>query len=569
MSGGWQQRVCVAIGAAAALFKLSLLRSQHIYAIGTAPHDDALFMKLAAFISRGEWLGPYDMLTLAKGPAYSAFIAATFWLGLPLALMQQLLYVAACGVAVAALRPWVRSPWARLLAFVFLVFNPLTMEGETMTRIMRQHLTIPLGLMMAASAVALVARREATDGAPARWPWALLLGSAGGVFWLSREDGVWILPLVALTAVALTIEAWRRGRPALRRWGGLVGLATGAALAPILTVCALNAHYYGWFGTVEFRADAFKDAHGALLRVRVGPDLPYAASTREAREAIYAVSPAFAELRPHLDDSDLAARWLEKDRYPIEAGVYTSGWFMWGLRDAIAAAGHAGSARAFLDYCRRLADEINAACDDGRLPADGRRSGFLPRWHSDYGAALRADAWPFLREAMRKTGIATIVPPSQGTDDDIRHFVDLSYDNLSPSYNATYFHRPDQLRVNRVKLDTLAAMGNALRRYFYVVFWVAIAVVVVRLGESLWRRRFAWPLLMTLAVAGTVLAQVAVNLAVHVMAFPNLHAAAYSPSYPLLQYFAVLAAIDAIRAWAAPARAMGRRLRPGAAAPTA
>ena len=72
-------------------------------------------------------------------------------------------------------------------------------------------------------------------------------------------------------------------------------------MAPIFAVCALNARSYSWFGSVEFRASEFKDAYGALLRVRVGPGIPFVPVTRQAREAIYAVSPTFATLRPHLE----------------------------------------------------------------------------------------------------------------------------------------------------------------------------------------------------------------------------------------------------------------------------
>ena len=48
--------------------KLWLTSGQAIYAIGSAAHDDQLFLKLADSIVRGAWLGPYDQLTLAKGP---------------------------------------------------------------------------------------------------------------------------------------------------------------------------------------------------------------------------------------------------------------------------------------------------------------------------------------------------------------------------------------------------------------------------------------------------------------------------------------------------------------------
>ena len=74
------------------VLKLWLTNSQTVFAIGPAFHDDQLFVKLAAHIINGEWLGPYDQFTLAKGPIFPLFIAATFWIGLPLIFAKQLFY---------------------------------------------------------------------------------------------------------------------------------------------------------------------------------------------------------------------------------------------------------------------------------------------------------------------------------------------------------------------------------------------------------------------------------------------------------------------------------------------
>lgn len=121
-----------------------------------------------------------------------------------------------------------------------------------------------------------------------------------------------------------------------------------------------------------------------------------------------------------------------------------TGWFNWALRDAMANAGKMESPREYLDFCAQIAAEINAACDAGTLPAVGPRSGFMPRWHPEFAVAMKREWARFLQEALRLDGFETIVPSSVGTDDDIRAFVDLSYDNLSPSLTATYFHKPDR-----------------------------------------------------------------------------------------------------------------------------
>ena len=60
-----------------------------------AGHDDGLFMRLAANISSGRWLGPYDQFTLMKGPGYPLFLALSAANGLPVTAMHAFLAIAA------------------------------------------------------------------------------------------------------------------------------------------------------------------------------------------------------------------------------------------------------------------------------------------------------------------------------------------------------------------------------------------------------------------------------------------------------------------------------------------
>jgi hypothetical protein len=321
---------------------------------------------------------------------------------------------------------------------------------------------------------------------------------------------------------------------------------------PATTVAALNARHYGWFGVVDIKDAAFKDALGALTRVTVGPERVRVQVNREAREAIYEVSPAFAELRPHLEEGPVAQKWMEKNIHPYEERQYMAGWFMWGLRDAIAAAGHAGSPRDFLNYCERLAVEVNAACDDGRLPAIGPRSGYLPRWHEQYTTDLRTKWWSYLDQAMRLTRFETIVPESVGSNDEIRPFVDLSWDSLSPAPGTTYFHKPEQVELKRVKIDRLRELGDTWRGRFEDLFWVGFVLMILRSLELLIRRRWSWLAWLAVAVFGAVTAELLVNFLVHVIAFENLYPAAWAPAYPLMQTVVILVFIDVAQAWVRP-----------------
>ncbi|WP_415908504.1 hypothetical protein [Oleiharenicola sp. Vm1] len=486
--GSLRRHWWVWVAAALALAKLALLRAQPIYAIGNAIHDDQLFLKLARSIADGQWLGPYDNLTLAKGPVYPAFVALNHFLGLPLRFTEELVYIAACALAVRALRPLALAGWACLLVFATLLVNPLTYEGQEMTRILRQHLTVPFALLVCAALVGLALRRD--RGFVARLPWALLFGLTLGLFWLTREEGIWILGMVAFLS-ALAFSPLAIG-PARGRTLALLLSAVAAAAAPYLTVASLNERHYGWFGPSEFHARDFRDAYGALVRVRVGPQYPYIAVTREAREAIYSVSPAFAELRPFLEGK-IGYDWADGTAFHREERQIAAGWFMWAFRDAVAAAGHYSSAREALAFYRRIADEVNRACDQGRIPARGPRSGFAPPWHPEHAAAIRHGVPLFLRGAFDFSGFEPNPPESIGTDDEVRIFRDITHDRISPAPRATYIELPAQRRLDAAKLDLLRWLGRNIGPWLTSLIVLAHLAAFVRFVQLVRARQFSWP----------------------------------------------------------------------------
>lgn len=542
--------------AALALVQLALLRAQPIYAIGNAAHDDRLFLQLARFIAEGQWLGPYDNLTLAKGPVYPAFVALNYYLGLPLRLTEHLVYLGACALTLRALRPLALAGWARLLIFATLLVNPLTYEGLHMTRILRQHLTVPLALIVAASLLALALRRERSFSA--RLPWALAAGLALGLFWLTREEGVWILGMTAFLALFAFGPLFTG--PARGATFALLLAALAAGAVPLGTVATLNLRHYGWFGTTEFHADDFRAAYGALARVQVGPHYPYVAVSREAREAIYPVSPAFAELKPFLE-GELGERWANAEDFRRSERQIGSGWFMWALRDAVAAAGHAPNAKEALAFYRRIADEVNRACDTGRLPARAPRDGFFPVWHPAYTQALRTEGPRYLRGMLDFSAFEPNPPYSVGTDDEVRIFRDLTHERISPSLRATYIELPEQQRLDAGKLAVLRWLGRNVGPWLATFIVLAHLAALCRLVELVRARRFSPLFAFALGAWSGAAAELALNLLVHTTSMPNYYPAAYAPALPLLLLFALLVAIDVARDWRAPAGRWLGRLR--------
>lgn len=529
--------------------KLWLTSGQAVFALGFAAHDDRLFLQLAEYIVQGQWLGPYDQLTLAKGPFYSVWIAAMFQLGVPLFFSQQVFYAAACALLTRAWQPGLGSRWTALAVYLLLLWNPMSYDASSMGRVLRQHLYAPLLLLIFAGAIALYFRR----GRPGRRPlgWSLLLGFASGAFWLTREEGVWILPSLGLILGAFLFVAWRESRAAFHLALRHLGVAALAAALPLLAVSLLNRAHYGWFGTVEFRSADFAAAYGAMARVRVGPERPFVPVPRGARETMYAVSPAFATLRPHLE-GPVGQGWAEASAsvtgLPAQELEIAGGWLPWALRDAVAAAGHAPTAADAMAFYRRMAGEINAACDAGRLPAGPRRDGFAPHITTEQWPKIARTFLHFADFVVSFKRFSAHAPPSQGDEGSLALFRDMTGERLSPPAGAAIL--PGQTTREARRVDWLHGIGRALRKALMGLFAVAQTVMLLRLLQLGWQR--SWTFGMTFAVSTWAAGAIYILLTalIEVTSYPILAVSSFAPVYTVVLLFMAAVLVEAAQAWA-------------------
>lgn len=534
----------------AALFlvaaKLWLVSGQTVYAIGGSIHDDKLFVSLAEHLIYGRWLGPYDQFTLAKGPLYSFFIAANFWLGLPILISQQLLYIGACVALTTAFHPWLKTAGQRFALFAVLLLNPMSWDASNLTRLLRQSIYVPLGMLVVAGLVVLYTHRRAS---PRRL--AIAAGAAGlayGAFWLTREESIWLLPTIVLCWSGTLFSIRQEWREHWRAHAVAAVCFFVAFALPIFAISWQNYRHYGWFGTVEFRAQEFKDAYGALTRIDVGPELKDVIVTRQMREAAYQVSPTFARLRFQFEEG-AGAQWFDPSLLPVEEKQIRGGWFMWALRDAHFAAGLAPDAGTAMRNYAKIAAEINAACNDGRLPARPARSGFFPR-------LTRKDIEPIWRTTLEYIdyfgafrGFTAWSPDSVGDYADLKPFRDYTATRLSYAPRSPQPPPPNQARLQRLQISTLELTGRFLAG---AIAWTGpffLLIGIARGLQCLWQRRLPYLLGLAGALLVSVAAYLAANILITVSAFRNVSPGAMAAAYPLylLALFAIAA--DAIPAW--------------------
>ena len=348
----------------AVLAKLVLVHFQCIWTwIDGAPLDDELMFHAAQSISAGQWLGEYNWLTLSKHMFFPVWLALTHAVHIPYLLAGQLLV---CGAALAtafAFAPVLRRRKSRFLLFALLAYNPASTAGFTL-RVYRDNIFPALCMFFFAGLIgyALRYRQSLRRGLP----WLVCCGVGLALAWLTREDGIWLMPFALAGSVIVVISVLHRRGLDKKLWRCAALLLPFALLwGGIQIMCSINQAYYGVHVLSDFSGGSFAQAFGAMTRVEHQDWQPLVSVPGDVR----------AQLYDQVDELKPLEYWLE-DYAPMRNGYlnkelndYQTGSFYWVLRRAANEEGVYRDAVTAQNYWQTVADKINALCDSGQLKA--------------------------------------------------------------------------------------------------------------------------------------------------------------------------------------------------------
>lgn len=338
----------------------------------TAMIDDMLMYKAAVSISQGQWLGPYSFLAMSKHMFFSIWLAFVHWLGIPYLLAGHILSVITGVVVVLAVSPVVKNHAAKLALLTVLMFCPALFADYTL-RVYRDNITTSFTMLVFACVIGAVLRWQDKKTA-GFWAFSVTGGLALGISFLLREDGYWLLPFVVCGTVIGIVYMLKNDAP--KKIQKLVAMLLILAISGgcVAAYSGMNYKHYDRFVVSDFTSSEFQDAYGAITRIKLPEDAnPIVPVNAETRQKLYAASPAFAELENYLEDITLSGRW----RKDCGDGVleFSGGGFYWAIRNAVSDAGYYKTAQTAAAYYTRVAQELNAAYDNGTLEAQtGKRS---------------------------------------------------------------------------------------------------------------------------------------------------------------------------------------------------
>ncbi len=537
----------------AAFGKVWLVHVQALSAAGGAMHDEYLFIRTASAVLNGNWLGPYDYLTLIKGPFYPLWIALNHILGIPLLFSQHLLYIFASLALVWALVPVLPGWKSTLLLFVVLLFNPMSFAGEIMPRVMREGIYPALTMLCFAGAIGLFLRSD--QFMASSWPWSLIMVFSLPAFWLTREEGIWIIPgmMILHLATCWKFYNYLKNEPhGFRKTRFLkicimAGMPYVALLICISAVKGLNYHHYGIFTVVEIKSRPFTSAYAALSRVAYAETRRYVPVPAETRQKIYAVSPTFEKLHPYLE-GPVGQKWIgyvcaavptenidhdsEFYRYidliEIACDDLAGGWFIWALRDSAAAAGFHCNALKAQRFYAQLANEVNESCDNGNIRCFDKRNSLIPNIDIKY--------FPFIVDSLAQ-GIVYLFSfknfsatplPSWGTLESISLVAHVTGNKL-------FFPDKDkQQPQDKIRMKILEGIGKIYQK---AAPWAGLFLLCspLILFFTFWKNPFTFPFfIMWLSLVVAIMTRLFMLAIIDTCSFPAISAQYLSPIYPLM-----------------------------------
>lgn len=503
-------------------------------------YDDAYFARSAGHLVQGNWLGPYDMLTLSKGPTYPLFIAGAYELHIPLKLAEHGLHLAAAGMLAWAVWRVTRVRVVTAAAYVVVALNPAYL-GSAASRVTREVVYGALSLILVSALIVFLTYVPRLVARGLRWsvPAGVVSGSAIGVtaaaYYLCREERSWLAPALLVAVLAGTARWGRIGRawlPKSALAGGAMVVAALVVASSLEWVAAQNEEHYGAAVVTDLVEGEIANAYAQWQRVDVGEARRFVVVTGDQRRAVYDVSPAAAEMRRALEREPGPDMWSAGCLLADVCDDYTGAQFIWALRLAAWRTGHMTSADETYAYFSQIADDIEAACG---VEFDCTARGF-------------ASMPPLARVAV------TAIPPSLLDSAWYMARFDVADPNrvltgLGPSPYTPSGGTPDQWATMTAPLrgvsdsqvayraEERAAMKNQelVRVLWFFYRWGALAAALLTLGglvasvvTGAWRHHLA--LLLTTA---TLLAGVAGRLVVVALVDATSYPAAGNGTYVL------------------------------------
>ena len=356
-------------------------------------YDDNMMVDMAVQIRAGDWLGEYTSNTLVKGPFFPFLLAVINYLGFSYIGVMNLIYTIACIYFIYTIKDIFKTKKSLFAIYLILLFNPVSYAFWTLQRVYRNGITLAQAIVVIGSLFAMYQRRN--KKVRDMLPFAIIGGLTLASLWLTREDGIWILPFVLVVTLIVLISILYmkiKEKKKFKITKTLVGKVIVSILPLIIlfgsmnVIRTINYAKYGVYVYNEINDGYFGKVIKAMYSVKTDEDIQYVTVTRNKLNKIYEYSETLSSIKPQMEASMDA--WDYNDRHPGDTQV-EDGWFWWALKEAGENAGIYENAQTANEFYRKVYEEIEQAKKDGNLETQmSMPSNLMSPWKASYWVEL-------------------------------------------------------------------------------------------------------------------------------------------------------------------------------------
>ena len=184
-----------------------------------------------------------------------------------------------------------------------------------------------------------------------------------------------------------------------------------------------------------------------------------------------------------------------------------------------------------------MAQELNLACEQEKLPAGSVRSGFMPPWRDGQTGKIVTTALEFADYVIRFRTFSAKAPQSFGSEEELRLFRDLTREKISPPIGQLASVGAAEFVLNEHKVECLQGIGKSLRWILYGLALLAHAIWLVRTVHAFSLRQCTYPLVLAAAAWAACFASLLMHAAIQVTSFPVQAISSFCPDLSALADF--------------------------------
>jgi hypothetical protein len=410
--------------------------------------------------------------------------------------------------------------------FFLLLFNPFTYSYPGTGRAFRFGLSMPLVLALFSCMGGLLIRVKYS--LINKIGWSIAISLIFSLLWYTREEGIWILPSLALFALYfLLLGGQITFTKVLTRFFILLPIPF-IFITFTTTFSHLNQKYYGAPYIIEIKSPQFQSALGGLMNIDIAKSKRYIPVNQKNQNAAYEVSPTFKQLKPYFEEGKKGAK-LPKSFY------------IWVLRDMVRKSGNADSLPEALEFYGKIGAEISAACEAGTIPCLNRTATIKPVWRAEYIPLIPATFWDIFKQAISFRAVHLNENEyskwnTTGSKEMVEDYRFVTREKLVPG-NLQHIQEYPKYYMHMIveKFRILADIGKGYKKIIPFLFVLSLIVHLVFLVRSIRNRQLDFASMFGLITLGGIISLTSILTYVKITLWPITRP--LFSAYPLVLYY--------------------------------